>query len=54
VALNTLVDVVAVFAAARLLQSSTARAVRARWLTRLSGVTMVGLGAYLALARRTN
>jgi threonine/homoserine/homoserine lactone efflux protein len=54
VALNTLVDVVAVFAAARLLQSSTARAARARWLTRLSGVTMVGLGAYLALARRTN
>ena len=53
VALNTLVDVVAVFAAARVLQSSTARAARARWLTRLSGATMVGLGAYLALARRT-
>jgi threonine/homoserine/homoserine lactone efflux protein len=52
VALNTLVDVVAVFAADRLLQSSTARAARARFLTRVSGVTMIGLGAYLALARR--
>ncbi len=52
VALNTLVDVIAVFAADRLLQSSTARAARARLLTRVSGVTMVALGAYLALARR--
>jgi threonine/homoserine/homoserine lactone efflux protein len=52
VALNTLVDVVAVFAADRLLKSSTARAARARFLTRASGITMVGLGAYLALARR--
>jgi threonine/homoserine/homoserine lactone efflux protein len=52
VALNTLVDVIAVFAAERLLKSSTARAARARLLTRASGITMVGLGAYLALARR--
>lgn len=52
VALNTLVDVIAVFAAARLLQSGTARAARARLLTRTSGVTMIGLGACLALARR--
>ena len=52
VMLNTLVDVVAVFAADRLLQSGTARAVRARLLTRLSGMTVLGLGAYLALARR--
>jgi threonine/homoserine/homoserine lactone efflux protein len=52
VMLNTLVDVVAVFAADRLLQSSTVRAARARLLTRASGVTMLGLGAYLALARR--
>ena len=52
VVLNTLVDVVAVFAADRLLASGTARAARARLLTRASGVTMVGLGAYLALARR--
>lgn len=52
VVLNTLVDVVAVFAAHRLLKSSTARAARARLLTRASGFTMIGLGAYLALARR--
>jgi threonine/homoserine/homoserine lactone efflux protein len=52
VALNTIVDVVAVFAAARLLKSQTARAARARLLTRVSGVTMVSLGAYLALAKR--
>jgi threonine/homoserine/homoserine lactone efflux protein len=52
VALNTLVDVVAVFAADRLLASDTARAARARLLTRVSGFTMLGLGAYLALARR--
>jgi threonine/homoserine/homoserine lactone efflux protein len=47
VALNTLVDVVAVFAAARLLKSQAAHAARARLLTRVSGVTMVSLGAYL-------
>lgn len=52
VMLNTAVDVVAVFAADRLLQSGTARAARARLLTRVSGVTMLGLGAYLALPRR--
>jgi threonine/homoserine/homoserine lactone efflux protein len=52
VALNTLVDVIAVFAANRLLLSGAARAARARLLTRVSGLTMLGLGAYLALARR--
>ena len=52
VALNTAVDVVAVFAADRLLASKAARATRARLLTRISGVTMIGLGAYLALAKR--
>jgi threonine/homoserine/homoserine lactone efflux protein len=52
VALNTLVDVVAVFAADRLLRSGAARAARARLMTRVSGVTMLGLAAYLALARR--
>lgn len=52
VVLNTLVDVVAVFAAHRLLASDVARAARARLLTRLSGATMLGMGAYLALARR--
>lgn len=49
VALNTAVDVVAVCAAARLLHSS---ADRARWLTRVSGATMVALGASLAVVRR--
>jgi threonine/homoserine/homoserine lactone efflux protein len=52
VGLNTLVDVLAVFAADRLLESGAARAARARWLTRVSGLTMLGLGAYLALFRR--
>lgn len=52
VALNTAVDVVAVFAANRLLESKAARAARARLLTRASGITMLGLGAYLALAKR--
>jgi threonine/homoserine/homoserine lactone efflux protein len=52
VVLNTLVDVVAVFASDRLLSSGAARAARARLLTRSSGATMVGLGVYLALARR--
>lgn len=52
VALNTSVDVVAVLAAHRLLESGTARAARARLMNRLSGVTMLGLGAFLALARR--
>jgi threonine/homoserine/homoserine lactone efflux protein len=52
VGLNTLVDVLAAFAADRLLGSGAARAARARWLTRVSGLTMLGLGAYLALSRR--
>ncbi len=52
VALNTLVDVLAVFAADRLLKPNAARAARAGLLTKASGVTMLGLGAYLALARR--
>lgn len=52
VTLNTLVDVVAVFAADRLLHSGVARSARARLLTRISGSTMVGLGIFLALARR--
>jgi len=52
VALNTLVDVIAVLAAHRLLASDAARATRGRLLTRLSGLTMLGLGAWLALARR--
>ena len=50
VVLNTLVDVMAVLGADRLLKSNAARAARARLLTKISGVTMLGLG--LALARR--
>lgn len=52
VALNTAVDVVAVLAAHRLLKSGVAREARARWLTRFSGGTMIGLGVFLGLARR--
>ena len=52
VLLNTLVDVVAVFAADRLIRSDTTRAARARLLNRASGVTLIGLGSILALARR--
>lgn len=50
--LNTLVDVIAVFASHRLLKSDAARAARAHIMTRLSGVTMIGLGTFLALAQR--
>jgi threonine/homoserine/homoserine lactone efflux protein len=52
VALNTLVDVAAVFAADRMLKSNAVRVTRARLLTRVSGATTLALGAYLALARR--
>lgn len=52
VTLNTLVDVFAVFGSDRILKSGVARAARARLLNRMSGFTMLGLGAYLALARR--
>lgn len=50
--LNTFVDVVAVFGASRLLQLPAARSTRERLLTKLSGGTMVGLGIYLAAAKR--
>ena len=49
VALNTLVDVVAVLAADRFVKSDAADAVRSRLLTRVSGFTMLGLGAYMAI-----
>ena len=52
VALNTLVDVIAVLTAERLLDSGAARAARARLMTRVSGVTMIGLGVFLATAKR--
>ena len=50
--LNTFVDVVAVLGASRLLQSPAARSARERLITKLSGGTMVGLGVYLAAAKR--
>lgn len=49
---NTIADVAAVLAAHHLLKASSARATRARMLSRASGVTMLGLSAFLALARR--
>ena len=52
VALNTLVDVMAVLGAQRLLKSGLGRSARARLMTRASGVTMIGLCAWLALAKR--
>jgi threonine/homoserine/homoserine lactone efflux protein len=52
VLLNTAADVVAVFAAHRWLQSGSARSARAVCLNRASGLTLLGLGAWLALARR--
>jgi len=56
VALNTLVDVLAVLAAHRLLaahqRNHATYARRAQTMTRVSGVVMLGLGAFLALARR--
>jgi threonine/homoserine/homoserine lactone efflux protein len=52
VALNTAVDFLAVLAAHRLVASGTVKAARERLLTRASGVTMLGLGACVALAKR--
>jgi threonine/homoserine/homoserine lactone efflux protein len=52
VLLNTLADVLAVFAADRLLDTGLAHAARARLMMRVSGITMIGLGVLLALTRR--
>lgn len=52
VTLNTMVDIAAVFAAHRLMKSDIARTTRAKLMNRLSGVTMIGIGAFLALSRR--
>ena len=52
VVLNTLVDVGAVLGAARLLESGPVAQQRARVLNKVSGVTLVGLGLYVAAARR--
>ena len=52
VVLNTLVDVLAVLGANRLLTASAKRAQRERMMVKTSGITMLGLGTYLALAER--
>ena len=52
VVLNTLVDVAAVFGAARLLRSEASGRRRARLLNKASGVTLVGLGVYVAISKR--
>ena len=52
VVLNTLVDIAAVLAAARVLESRLSAARRARALSKVSGVTLVGLGLYVAAAKR--
>jgi threonine/homoserine/homoserine lactone efflux protein len=52
VVLNTLVDVAAVLGAARLLRSGASVRQRAKVLNRASGVTLIGLGLYVAVSRR--
>lgn len=52
VALNTSVDVIAVGLAHCVLNAGVARAARARLMRRVSGVTMIGLGVFLATAKR--
>jgi threonine/homoserine/homoserine lactone efflux protein len=52
VVLNTLVDVVAVLGAARLLRSEASGRQRARLLNKASGLTLVGLGLYVAASKR--
>ena len=52
VALNTLVDVAAVLGAARLLGFEASGRRHARLLSKASGVTLVGLGLYVAASKR--
>ncbi len=51
VALNTTADLLAVVAANRFVASGRVRAARERALSRVSGVTMLGLGAFVALSK---
>lgn len=53
VTLNTLVDIVAVLLAVRLLRSGFTARRRARVLNKVSGLTLVGLGLYVASAKRS-
>jgi len=50
--LNTLVDIGAVLGAARLLGSEVSGRQRARLLNQASGLTLVGLGLYVAASKR--
>jgi len=52
VALNTLADVGAVLAAHKLLGMESVRSARSRLMHRVCGLTMIGLGIFLATARR--
>lgn len=52
VLLNSTVDLVAVFAASRIVGSGVAKAARERLLSRLSGATMMILGVLVAIANR--
>ena len=52
VVLNTVVDVVAVYGAARLLGSEASRRRRAKVINKVSGLALVGLGLYVAASRR--
>jgi threonine/homoserine/homoserine lactone efflux protein len=52
VVLNTLVDVVAVLGAARLLRSEASAQPRAKLLHQASGITLLSLGLYVAASRR--
>ena len=52
VVLNTLVDVAAVLGAARLLRFEASGRQHARLLNKASGVTLVGLGLYVAASKR--
>jgi len=52
VVLNTFVDVVAVLGSARLLKSETSARHRAGLLKKASGLTLVGLGLYVAASKR--
>lgn len=52
VALNTLVDTAAVLGAARLLEPGALGRKRATLMGRLSGLTLVGLGVYVAASKR--
>lgn len=52
VILNSTADVLAVLAANRFVTSGIAKAARERFLSRVSGVTMISLGIFVAVAHR--